>query len=128
MSKWKAHYYTTDDGVCELSDYLDSISSGNRKKVLAWITMLEEKGPTLPRPFADLLEDGIHELRVKLSGEQTRVLYFFVFQERIILTHSFTKKSKAVPISEIVRAKNFRKDFKRRYASIEDLDASSKGR
>ncbi len=30
--------------------------------------LLEEKGPPLPRPYADLLTDGIHELRVKLSG------------------------------------------------------------
>ncbi len=128
MSKWTAHYYTTDDGGCELADYLDSIPAGNRQKVLAWITMLEEKGPTLPRPFADLLIDGIHELRVKLSGEQTRILYFFVFQDRIILTHSFTKKTATVPKSEIERAKKYREDFKRRYKTIDDFNKSNKGR
>jgi len=78
---------------------------------LAWITKLGEKGPTLPRQFADLLEDGIHELRVKLSGEQARILYFFVFQECIILTHSFIKKTSSVPKSEISRAKKMQGRF-----------------
>jgi len=121
MSEWKIYYYTTGDGICELSDYLDGLSPNNRLKVLAWITVLVEKGPTLPRPFADLLEDGIHELRVKLSGEQTRILYFFVFQECIILTHSFTKKTSAVPKSEIAKAKECRSDFTRRFRTSNDF-------
>jgi phage-related protein len=127
MVGWKIYYYTTSDGTCELSKYLESLSSGNRQKVMAWITMLGEKGPTLPRPFADFLEDGIHELRVKLSGEQTRILYFFVFQECIILTHSFTKITSAVPKSEIARAKKSRDDLKRRYKTINDFRKSQKG-
>lgn len=128
MGDWKTFYYTTSDGVCELSDYLDGLSSNNRQKVLAWITMLGERGPTLPRPFADLLEDGIHELRIKLSGEQTRILYFFVFQECIILTHSFTKKTEAVPKAEIAKAKKCRSDFMRRFKTIKDFMKSLKGR
>lgn len=115
------YYYKSSDGCCELEEYLDNLSPNNRQKVLAWITLLEEKGPTLPRPFADLLEDGIHELRVKLSGDQTRILYFFVFQECIILTHSFTKKTSAVPKSEIAKAKKCRADFMRRFRTSDDF-------
>jgi hypothetical protein len=42
----------------------------NKAKILSWLSMLEEKGPILPRPYADLLRDGIHEIRIKLSGNQ----------------------------------------------------------
>jgi hypothetical protein len=38
-------------------------------------------GPTLPRPYADLLKDGIHELRIRLSGDHIRMLYFFCFRK-----------------------------------------------
>lgn len=54
---------------------------------MSWISILEENGPILPRPYADLLRNEIHELRVKLSGSQVRILYFFCFEDFIVLTH-----------------------------------------
>jgi hypothetical protein len=60
-------------------------------KVIAWIDKLQEMGPLLPRPYADILRDGIHELRIKVSRNQVRTLYFFVFESRIILTHPIYK-------------------------------------
>jgi len=122
MQKWKAYYYKTAGNECELRDYLDKLPAKNRQKVLAWITMLEEKGPTLPRPFADLLEDGIHELRVKLTGKQERILYFFIFQNCIILTHPFTKKTSAVSKGEIEKAKKCRIDFTGRFKTIDEFE------
>ncbi len=105
MRKWEVYYYATADNRCDLAEFLDKLPAKNRKKVLAWITMLKENVPTLPRPYADILEDGIHELRIKLSGRQERILYFFVFQKCIILTHAFTRKTSAVPGREIEKAK-----------------------
>jgi len=49
-------------------------------KIFSVFYYLEKQGPNLPRPYTDLLEDGIHELRIKLSGEQIRILYFFVME------------------------------------------------
>jgi len=74
-----------------------------------------ERGPDLPRPYADLLTDGIHELRLKLSGDQVRILYFFCYKEYIILTHVFTKQTDVVPPSEIKRAQKCRDDFLSRF-------------
>ena len=65
----------------------------------------------MPRPYADLLADGIHELRLKLSGDQVRALYFFCFQDYIVLTHAFVKLVDRVPETEIRRAKTCRADF-----------------
>jgi len=121
MSKWQAYHYETSDVTNEIKRLLDGLPINHRQKVLAWITMLEEQGPTLPRPYADLLEDGIHELRIKLSGDQVRILYFFIFQKCIILTHSFLKKAAAVPKSEIAKAIKCRNDFIRRYKTIKDF-------
>ena len=81
---------------------------------MAWIDELEKQGPQLPRPYADLLEDGIHELRIKLSGDQVRIIYFFCFRDIIVLTHAFIKHSDKVPSSELVKAKRFREDFLKR--------------
>ena len=72
--------YESEDGKCPIKDFIDSRNLNNRVKVLSLFEILEEKGPNLPRPYADLLKDGIHELRIKLSGDQIKVLYFFAIK------------------------------------------------
>ena len=111
MSKWTIVYYESKDGKCPIEDFINSRSLKNRAKVLSLFEILEEKGPNLPRPYADLLKDGIHELRIKLSGDQIRVLYFFCYKDFIILTHAFNKKTNKVPEKEIKKAIKYRNDF-----------------
>ena len=60
-SKWEIVYYETATGECFVSDFIDSRSKRNQAKILSMFYYLEEQGPNLPRPYADLLEDGIHE-------------------------------------------------------------------
>jgi phage-related protein len=98
-----------------VKDYIDSFSLRERAKTMAFISLLEEKGPNLPRPYADTLEDGIHELRIKLTGTQTRILYFFCFKDIIILTNALEKYTSVVPKAEITVAKNRREDFLNRF-------------
>ncbi len=112
---WKVVYYDTIDGLCPIGGFIDSCNKRQQAKVLSLLAHLEERGPHLPRPYADFLEDGIHELRIKLSGQQTRILYFFCYKDFIVLTHAFIKTTKRAPQSEIQIAKNYREDFLTRY-------------
>jgi len=112
---WCVFYYETLDGKCPAQEFIDSRDKENQAKILSLISYLEEHGPNLPRPYADLLVDGIHELRTKLSGDEVRTLYFFCFKRYIILTHSFIKHENAVPTKEINKAKMLRTDFLNRY-------------
>lgn len=112
---WHVLYYETDDGKCAVKEFIDARTERNQARILAAIATLEERGPNLPRPYADLLEDGIHELRIRLSGDRTRILYFFCFKDFIVLTSVFAKKSARVPASEIRQAKRHRADFLSRF-------------
>jgi phage-related protein len=47
----------------------------------------------LTRPYTDLLIEGIHELRIDLTGDQIRILYFFCYQDFIILTNVIQKNT-----------------------------------
>jgi phage-related protein len=114
-SKYKVLFYKTKTNKCYVEEFLDSLDKLELAKVLSWISLLEEKRALLPRPYADLLEDGIHELRIKVSGQQERVLYFFCYQNIIVLTHNFTKNTDKVPKSEIKKAKTFKSDFLGRF-------------
>ncbi len=104
MKKWHVFYYESAAGACPVQEFIDSRKERDQAKILSWVSLLEERGPDLPRPYADVLIDGIHELRVKLSGDQVRILYFFCYKEFIVLIHAFTKRTDAVPPSEIKRA------------------------
>ena len=113
--KWKVVYYTDTNDDCPVEKFISSRSISNQAKILNWVEQLEIHGPNLPRPYADLLDDGIHELRIKLSGDHVRILYFFCYKEYIILTHVFTKTSDKVPHVELEKSKRYRDDFIRRF-------------
>lgn len=114
INKWNIIYYEQNQ-ESEVFDFVESQKNSNKAKLLSWLSILEEKGPLLPRPYADILDDGIHELRIKLSGKQVRILYFFCFKDFIILTNCFNKKTNKVPKKEIAKAKMFRDDFLTKY-------------
>jgi hypothetical protein len=114
--RWRVLYYSKKDGSMPVMEYIDNLSLKEQEKTLALIELLEEKGPNLPRPYADLLEDGIHELRIKLTGTQVRFLYFFCYRDIIVLTNVFDKHSAKVPKTEISIAKENRVDFINRFA------------
>ena len=59
--------------------------------------------------------DGIHELRLKLTGDQIRILYFFCYKDFIVLTHVFKKRTDEVPAAEIKKAQKCRDDFLSRF-------------
>ena len=79
-TRWHILYYESTNGQCPIQEFIDGRKERDQAKVLSWISLLEDQGPNLPRPYADLLTDGIHELRIKLSGDQVRALYFFFLQ------------------------------------------------
>ena len=112
---WRVIYYEADDGQCPIQEFIDGRKERDQAKILAWISQLEVRGPQLPRPYADLLEDGIHELRITASGDQIRALYFFCYRDFIILTHAFVKRTQDVPKAEIHKAQRLRADFLSRY-------------
>jgi hypothetical protein len=116
-NRWRIYYYDKPDGFSPVKDYIDALSLRERVKTLAFIELLEINGPNLPRPYADLLKEGIHEPRIKLTGTQVRILYFFCYRDIIVLTNVFEKHNDTVPESEITLAKTYRSDFLARYSA-----------
>ena len=63
-------------------------------------------------------EGGIFEIRCRAGNNITRVLYFFYYEGKIILTNSFIKKTQKTPSEEIKLAKERRADFKERMGKL----------
>src|SRR5260370_42643722 len=106
MPRTSVLFYKDADGSVPVRDWLRGLQRSNRRafaKCVARIRRLAELGHELRRPEADLLRDGIHELRAKYGHVQYRVLYFFHERTKAVLVHAITKKGN-VPDIEIDRA------------------------
>lgn len=112
--KWNILFCDPFLKPCPVSEFLNSCRPEHQVKVLHFLELLEEMGPTLPRPYADLLGDGIHELRVKLSGDHMRLLYFFCFENYIVVYRALRKNSSSVPDEYIQETRRYREAFLRR--------------
>src|ERR1035437_6642651 len=113
-NSYEVIFYETPSGQVPVDDFLDSLQTKVRAKVEKWIEKLEQHGPNLPRPYADIVIGKIRELRIVFGSNHYRILYFF-FGKTIVLTHGFPKKTDKVPPLEIKRAENYMGEFLNRY-------------
>lgn len=111
MSKFKAEFYETENGEKPAKAFMLSQDTKMKAKLFGLVDVLEEYGNQLREPYSKPLGDGIFELRAKIGTDISRVLYFFYYEGRIILTNGFVKKTPKTPPSEIALAKKYRKDF-----------------
>lgn len=112
MSKiFKIEYYKSNDGEYPAEEFILSQNIKMQAKIFRNLELLESKGNNLREPYSKHLEDGIFELRNKIGNNITRVLYFFVIGEKIILTNGFVKKTQKTPKGEIDIAKKYRNDY-----------------
>lgn len=106
MPRTQVVFYQESDGSSPVVDWLKELRRMDMNayaKCTAVIERLEESGHELRRPTADLLRDGIHELRARRGHVNFRILYFFHGREVAVLAHSITKKD-VVPAADIDRA------------------------
>lgn len=99
MPKTEVIFYKDEDGTAPVLDWLTELLRVDRAayvKCSAVIERLQESGYELRRPTADMLRDGIRELRAKKGHVKYRILYFFHGKNIAILAHAITKEA-AVP-------------------------------
>jgi phage-related protein len=110
------------DGTVPLLEWLDEIPDKAVDKCLVRLRRLAELGHELRRPEADLLRDGIYELRVGLNGINYRMLYFFHETLAAVVSHGLVKQ-RAVPPIEIERAirrmQQYIRDSRKHTAEVE---------
>ena len=108
----KINFYTTENGKCPISDFLDSLSGKQVQKVL-WVLQLIEELDVTPATYLKKLTntDDIWEVRVMNSGNIFRLLGFFDDDNLVVLNHGFQKKTQKTPAKGISVAEKRRKDY-----------------
>ena len=108
-------FYTTERGDLPVDDFLDGLDKKSLTKVAAHLSLLEEQGPHLKRPYADVVRGKIRELRIHQSSNQYRILYFFQVRDQVVLTHAFSKKTQQLKEKDIELAERRMEDWLRRF-------------
>ena len=108
-------FYMTERGDSPVDDFLDGLDKKSRAKVAAHLSLLEEQGPNLKRPYADVVRGKIRELRIRQSSNQYRILFFFQARDQIVLAHAFSKKTQQLKEKDIELAERRMEDWMRRF-------------
>ena len=111
MKQFKVEFYEKENGEEPAKEFLLSQNNKMRAKLVGLIDILGQYGNQLREPYSKHLDDGIFEIRGKVGTDITRILYFFYYEGRIILTNGFVKKTQETPRQQIKLAKEYRKDF-----------------
>ncbi len=107
-------YYRLTNGKAPVAEFIDSLSPKMQAKAVWSIDLLAEYGNQLREPFSKQVDDGLFELRIKFASDITRIFYFFVVENKIVLTNGFIKKTTKTPRAEIELARKYRADYERR--------------
>ncbi len=111
---FEIEYYTLPDGRKPVKEFLDSLPTKMKAKAIYSLSILEEMGNALREPYSKSMGDGLFELRIQFSNDITRLFYFFVIGNKIIVTNGFIKKRQKTPPEEIKRAREYKADYERR--------------
>jgi hypothetical protein len=96
-------FYQETAGSAPVLEWLDALPPKAQDKCRVKIERLQDLGHELRRPEADLLRDGMYELRVGLQGINYRILYFFHGKVAAVLALGLVKE-RVVPPREIDEA------------------------
>lgn len=108
-------FYQLPDGEKPVETFLDGLDKKMRAKALYGLAILKEFGNTLREPHSKPMGDGLFELRIKFASDISRIFYFFVVDNKIVLTNGFVKKTMRTPKSELDLARKYKTDYERRH-------------
>jgi len=94
--KWHIEYYSS-----EVEDEVLSLPDGLLARYLRLTDLMLEFGSNLGMPHTRFLGEGLIELRIKSKEGIARVFYCTMAGKRIVILHSFIKKSGKIPKKEM---------------------------
>lgn len=115
MKEFEIHFYENSRGKKPVEEFILSLDDKMRAKTLRTIKLLQTNGYNLREPYTKHINDGIFEIRTQQGNNISRVFYFFVIDNRIVLTNGFIKKTQKTPPNEIKLAEDYRKDYMSRF-------------
>ena len=115
---FSVEFYQTAAGVCPVQDFLDELKASDPDDFAAVVAGLDKlRNRQYHRePLSKALSGGLLELR-HVGKLNTRVLWFFMKNRRIIAVHGIRNKGQAIPERDLRTAKERMRDWQERMTS-----------
>jgi phage-related protein len=104
--------YTVDYFNQRVLDEVESWPVGILADYARLVELLVEFGPDLRMPHSRTMGGGLFELRPRGREGIGRALYCFVIGRRVVVLHSFVKKSQATPQRDLDIARKRMKEVR----------------
>ena len=108
-------FYQDKKGNKPVKDYIEELESKNDKdsrikynKIIEYLLILRDLGTSANENYMKHIEGELWELR----PNKDRIFFAALLDDSFVLLHSFVKKTKKTPHSEIEKAKRELKEFK----------------
>src|SRR3990167_3817368 len=108
-------FYETEAGTCPVREFLDELKASDPHDFAAVVAVLAKlRSRQYHRePLSNALGDGLFELR-HVGKLNTRVLWFFAKNRRIVAVHGIRNKGQAIPARDIRTARERMRDWRKR--------------
>ena len=93
---WEILYYSE-----ALQEEISKLPSGIQARYIRLTERMLIYGPNLGMPHTKSLKGGLFELRMKSQEGIGRVFYCTIVDKRIVMLHSFIKKTDKIPSKEL---------------------------
>lgn len=105
--EWEIVYYNE-----KVREEIDTLPVGIRASYARITEMMIEFGPNLPMPYVRPMKTGLFEIRAGGKEGIGRVFYCTIKSKKIIILHSFIKKTQKAPTKELNIARKRQKEVK----------------
>jgi phage-related protein len=108
-------FYETKAGTCPVREFLDGLKASDPDDFAAVVAGLAKlRSRQYHRePLSKALGDGLFELR-HVGKLNTRVLWFFAKNRRIVAVHGIRNKGQAIPARDIHTARERMREWQKR--------------
>ncbi len=96
----------------EVQENIMNLPKTLQARYIALTERMVEHGPNLGLPHTDAFGGGLYELRLKGAEGIARVFFCTMIEKKIVMLHSYIKKTQKTPEKELVIAKQRMKEFK----------------
>src|SRR5438874_1845971 len=113
--EFTVEFYETGTGKCPVRELLDELKASDPDDfaaVVAGLAKLRNR-QCHREPLCKALGDGLFELR-HVGKLNTRVLWFFMKNRRIVAVHGIRHKGRLIPARDLATARQRMNDWRRR--------------
>ena len=115
MMNFSVEFYESKSGLSPVQQFLDELKAGDPDDfatVLAGLAKLRNR-QYHREPLCRALGDGLFELR-HVGKLNTRLLWFFVKNRRIVMVHGIRNKGQAIAARDLEMARERMREWQRR--------------